>query len=181
GRSCCTCIHPGVPHRDCDHFGEEASDETTTAELLLKTADAVGHVGVQVGSDRPEALRRARNRQARGVPGAKGAAVTAGSGDVPSRGRPSAGRGRSGRRPGLDVTCYDALGWLPRRAGHRNHGPAATGQLLFVARGARLLLWEERWDAGTHVEFAHFRVGSARLRPPGSFAVAETAFALGLR
>jgi len=31
------------------------------------------------------------------------------------------------------------------------------------------------------VEFAHFRVGCARLRPPGSFAVAETAFALGLR
>src|SRR5262245_26471294 len=101
-------------------------------------------------------------------------------------GRPVVGlrQGDDGRDagPGLDVTCYDA-----RSGGYRvvpatviTDGPQG-GQLLFVARGARLLLWGERWDAGTHVEFAHFRVGCARLRPPGSFAVAETAFALGLR
>ena len=40
-----------MPARVCDHCGEESIDETTTAELLLETADAVGHVGVQVRHD----------------------------------------------------------------------------------------------------------------------------------
>ena len=39
-----------MPARVCDHCGEESIDETTTAELLLETADAVGHVVVQVNS-----------------------------------------------------------------------------------------------------------------------------------
>lgn len=37
-----------MPARVCDNCGEESIDETTTAELLLETADAAGHVGVQV-------------------------------------------------------------------------------------------------------------------------------------
>ena len=39
-----------MPARVCDNCGEESIDETTTAELLLETADAVGHVVVQVNS-----------------------------------------------------------------------------------------------------------------------------------
>src|SRR5262245_9681111 len=95
-----------MPARVCDNCGEESIDETTTAELLLETADAVGHVVVQVNSPvlkHFDARGTDEREEFRGE-----AAVMAGSGDGPSRGRPSARRRRSRRRPGRDVTCYDA-------------------------------------------------------------------------